>query len=118
MVKICLTYLFNDQQEPLAQVIVGDRTQPICILGNNTLTVLGRLNKSVPQRTCLVEQVLYHNLNPIIVFNTCLVNPRSKVVPKIVNHSNNYNIWLRKLILAAKLYSVDYHPWDCEALVD
>ena len=43
------------QQEIVGQVILDNKTQPICILGNATITVLGIINKAVPQITCLVE---------------------------------------------------------------
>ena len=27
-------------------------------------------------------------------------------------NTNGYNVWLRKPLLAAYLYDVEYHPWE------
>ena len=97
---------------------MGDKTKPLCVLGNTTPTVLGKNSKSVPQTTCLVEQAVQHNLPQGIVVNWCLVNPRSKVVPIIYINSNNYNIWIRQPLLAAELYTFEYHPWEYETIID
>ena len=53
-----------------------------------------------------------------IVVSGYLANPKTKVVTVILINNNNYNIWVRQCLLVAKLYNVEYHPWEYKTILD
>ena len=85
---------------------MGDKQQP----RNTTLTILGEIDLLPKQATCLVEQADHHNLVMDIEVNWCLACPKAKAIPVILVNTNK--IWLMPHLLAAKLYNVEYHPWE------
>ena len=99
-------------------VLVGDKKQLICIPRSPTTTVLGNIGKMLIQTTYLVEQADHHSLLMRIEVNQCLAKTKATVVPVTLVNTNNYNIWLRQPLPAAKLYNIEYHPWEYKAIMN
>ena len=59
---------------------------------------------------CLVEQAEHHNLPQGIVVNRCVAKVKSRSMPVILINTNKQNVWLQQPLLAAELYTVEYHP--------
>ena len=74
------------------------------------ITVPGHTTKVHPKAACLVEQAEHHNLPQGIVINRCVATVKSRSVPVILINTTKQNVWLRQPLLAAKLYTVEYHP--------
>ena len=74
------------------------------------ITVLGHTTRVHPKAVCLVEQAEHHNLHQGIVVNRCVATVKSRSVPVILINTTKQNVWLQQPLLAAKLYTVEYHP--------
>ena len=57
--------------------------------------------------TCLVEQVGHQNLPLGIVINKCMAIPKARTIPIIIINTNQYNVWVRQPLLAAKLFNAE-----------
>ena len=91
----------------IGQVTIGTKQQPICIPGISTITIPGCTNKLPLRITCLVEQVVHHNLPLGIVINQCVAMPKARSIPVISINTNRYNVWIRQPLLAAKLFGTE-----------
>ena len=49
----------------------------------------------------------HHNLPLGIVFNWCVAIPKVRTIPVIIINTNQYNVWVRQPLLAAKLFDAD-----------
>ena len=101
---------FDDVTRHIGQVTIGSKKNPICIPGNSVITVLGHTTKVHPKAVCLVEQAEHHNLPQGIVVNRCVATVKSRSVPVILINTTKQNVWLWQPLLAAELYTVEYHP--------
>ena len=101
---------FDDVTRHISQVTVGSKNNPICIPGNSVITVLGHTTKVHPKAVCLVGQAEHHNLPQGIVANRCVATVKSRSVPVILINTTKQNVWLRQPLLAAELYTAEYHP--------
>ena len=101
---------FDDVTRHIGQVTIGSKKNPICIPGNSSITVPGHTTKVHPKAVCLVEQAEHHNLPQGIVVNRCVATVKSRSVPVILINTNKQNVWLRQPLLAAELYTAEYHP--------
>ena len=90
--------------------MIGSKNNPICIPGNSVITVLGHTTKVHPKAVCLVEQAEHHNLPQGIVVNRCVATVKSRSVPVILINTTKQNVWLCQPLLAAGLYTAEYHP--------
>ena len=101
---------FDDVTGHIRQVMIGSRNNPICIPGNSVITVLGHTTRVHPEAVCLVEQAEHHNLSQGIVVNRCVATVKLRSVPVILINTTKQNVWLRQPLLAAELYTAEYHP--------
>ena len=72
--------------------------------------MLGHTTKIHPKAVYLVEQAEHHNLPQGIVVNRCVATVKSRSVPVILINTTKQNVWLRQPLLAAELYTAEYHP--------
>ena len=101
---------FDDVTGHIRQVTIGSKKNPICIPGNSFITVPGHTTKVHPKAVCLVEQAEHHNLPQGIVVNRCVATLKSRSMPVILINTNKQNVWLWQPLLAAELYTAEYHP--------
>ena len=94
----------------MGQVTIVSKKNHICIPGNSSIIVLGHTTKVHPKAVCLVEQAEHHNLPQGIVVNRCVATVKSRSMPVILINTTKQNVWLWQLLLAAELYTVEYHP--------
>ena len=59
--------------------------------------------------TCLVDQIEHHNLPFGIIINRCLTTTWARAVLVILINTTKQNIWLQSLLLAAELFTAEYH---------
>ena len=74
------------------------------------ITVPGHTTKIHPKAVCLVEQAEHHNLPQGIVVNRCVATVKSRSMPVILINTTKQNVWLWQPLLAAELYTAEYHP--------
>ena len=98
--------------------MIGSKNNPICIPGNSVITVLGHTTKVHPKAVCLVEQAEHHNLPQGIVVNRCVATVKSRSVPVILINTTKQNVWLWQPLLAAELYTAEYHPVEHRADIE
>ena len=119
-----MTCLKKDQQNfdnvtaHIGQVTIGSRNNPVCIPGNSVITVPGHTTKVHPKAVCLVEQAEHHNLPQGIVVNRCVATVKPRSMPVILINTTKQNVWLQQPLLAAELYTAEYHPVEHWADID
>ena len=59
---------------------------------------------------CLVEQAKHHNLPLGIIVNRRVAKVKVRSVPVTLINTTKWNIWLWQPLLAAELYTAEYHP--------
>ena len=106
---------FDDAARHIGQVTIGSSNNPICIPGNSVITVLGCTTKIHLKAVCLVEQAKHHNLPHGIVVNRCVAKVKPRSVPVILINTTKQNVSLWQPLLAAELYTVEYHPVEHRA---
>ena len=109
---------FDDVTGHIRQVMIGSRNNPICIPENSVITVPGHTTKVHAKAVCLVEQAGHHNLPHGIVVNRCVARVKSRSMPVILINTTKQNVWLRQPLLAAELYTVEYHPVEHRADIE
>ena len=109
---------FDDVTRHIGQVTIGSKKNPICIPRNSVITVLGHTTKVHPKAVCLVEQAEHHNLPQGIVVNRCVATVKSRSVPVILINTTKQNVWLWQPLLAAELYTAEYHPVEHRADIE
>ena len=82
------------------------------------ITVLRHSTKVHPKAVCLVEQAEHHNLPQRIVVNSGVVTVKSRSMPVILINTTKQNVWLQQPLLAAELYTAEYHPVEHRADID
>ena len=60
----------------------------------------------------MLELAGQKNLQSGVVVNCSYVTPKVEQVAVILINTNNRNIWICQLLLAAKIYEVELHPWQ------
>ena len=68
---------------------------------------MGCTSKLPSRITCIVEQVEHHNLPLGIVINRCVATLKARSILVILINTNRYNVWIRQLLLAAKLFNAE-----------
>ena len=58
-------------------VTIGINKQPICVPGNSTIMVLGKLSKLVNKGSYMVELAAHNNLPSGVVVNHSYVTPKA-----------------------------------------
>ena len=77
--------------------------------------MLGDTTKIQPKAVCLVEQAEHYNLPLGIVVNRCVAKVKARSMPVILINTTKQNIWLWQHLLAAELYTAEYHPVEQRA---
>ena len=75
----------------------------------------GADNKIPSKVTCLVEQAEHHNLPLGIMVNRCVAKIKARSMPIISINTTKQNIWLQQPLLAAELYTAEYHQVEHRA---
>ena len=91
--------------------MIGTDHQPICVPGNATITVPGKISKENNKGTYMLETAAHANLLSGIVVNCSYDTPKSGRMSVILVNTNR-NIWIRQPLLAADIYEVELHPWQ------
>ena len=106
---------FTNKTRWKGQMIVRSRKNPVCISVNSVFMVLGCTNKIPSKVTYLVEQPEYHNLLLGIIINRCVATTKARAVPIIIINTTKQNIWLWQPLLAAELFTAEYHQIEHRA---
>ena len=91
--------------------------QPICVPGNSTITVPGKLSKLVKNGSYLVESAAHNNLPSGVVVNRSYATSKAGQVVVILINTTSRNIWICQPLLAAKVYEVELHPWQYKSIL-
>ena len=102
----------SGEDEPAGTVMIGTNKQPICVPGNSTITVPGKLSKLVKKGSYMVELAAHNNLPSGVVVNHSYATPKAGHVPVILINTTSRNIWICQPLLAAKIFEVELHPWQ------
>ena len=92
--------------------MIGSNHQPICVPGNATITVLGKISKINNKGSHMLKTAAYANLPSGIVVNCSYDTPKSGRMSVILVNTISRNIWIRQPLLAADIYEVELHPWQ------
>ena len=92
--------------------MIGTDHQPICVPGNATITVPGKISKVNNKESYMLETAAHANLPSGIVVNHSYDTPKSGRMSVILVNTTNRNIWIRRPLLAADIYEVELHPWQ------
>ena len=66
----------------------------------------------------MVELAEDNNLPSGLIVNRTYVHPsKSNLVPVTLINTNDYNVWIRQPLFAAKLCEVDEHQWEHETVL-
>ena len=91
---------------------IGTNHKPICVPGNSTITVPGKLSNLVTKESYMIELAAHNNLPSGVVVNCSYVTPKAGQVAVILINTTSRNIWIHQPLLAAKIYKVELHPWQ------
>ena len=84
--------------------MIAANNQPICMPGNSTITVLGKLSKLIITGSYMIELAVHNNLPSGVVVNCSYVTPKAGQVAAIPIKTNSRNIWIHML---------KYMNWSC-----
>ena len=107
----------SSEKEPAGTVTIGVDKQPICVSGNSTITVPGKLLKLVKKGSYLVESAVYNNLPSGVVVNHNYATSKAGQVAVILNNTTSRNIWICQPLLAAEIFEVELHPWQYKSIL-
>ena len=107
----------SGEDEPAGTVTIGMNKQPICVPGNSTITVPGKLSKLVKNGSYLVESAVHNNLPSGVVVNHSYATSKAGQVAVILINTTSRNIWICQPLLAAKIYEVELHPWQYKSIL-
>ena len=91
--------------------------QPICVPGNSTITVPGKLSKLVKNGSYLVELAAHNNLSSGVVVNCSYATSKAGQVVVILINTTSRNIWICQPLLTTKIYEVELHPWQYKSIL-
>ena len=102
---------FNtDKDELVSTAMIGTDHQPICVPGNATITIPGKISKINNKSSYMLETAAHANLPSGIVVNCSYDTPKSDRMSVILVNITSRNIWIRQPLLAADIYEVELHP--------
>ena len=84
----------SSEDEPAGKVTIGVNNQPICVPGNATIIVLGKLSKLVTKGLYMVELAAHNNLPSGVVVNHSYVTPKAGQVAVILINTTSRNAWI------------------------
>ena len=107
---------FNiDKDEPVGTVMIGTDHQPICVSGNATIMVPGKISKINNKGSYMLETAAHTNLPSGIIVTHSYDTLKSGRMALILVNTTSRNIWIRQPLLAADIYEVELHPWQYHA---
>ena len=109
---------FDNVTRHIEQVTVGSKKNLFASLGIWSLLYQGILPKYIPRQCALVKHAEHHNLPQGIVVNRCVAKVKSRSMPVILINTNKQNVWLWQTLLAAELYTVEYHWVEHQADIE
>ena len=86
--------------------MVGTDHQPICVPGNVTITVPGKILKINNKGLYMLETAAHANYPSGIVVNCSYDTPKSGGMSVILVNTTSRNIWIRQPLQAADIYEV------------
>ena len=96
--------------------MIGTDYQPICVPGDATITILGKMSKINNKRSYILETAAHVNLPSGIVVNCHYDTPKSGRMSVVLVNTTSKNIWIiRQPLLAADICEVELHPWQYHA---
>ena len=107
----------SGEDEPAGPVTIGVNKQPICVPGNSTITVLGKLSKLVKKGSYLVESAVHNNLPSGVVVNCSYATPMAGQGAVILINTTSRNIWICQPLLAVEIFEVELHPWQYKSIL-
>ena len=110
-------HLVSSTDEPVGTVTIGTNNQPICVPGNSTITVLGKLSKLVTKGSYMVELAAHNNLPSGVVVNCSYVTPMAGQVAEILINTSSRNIWICQPLLAAEIFEVELDPQQYKSVL-
>ena len=100
----------SGEDKPAGTVTIGINNQPICVPGNSTIMVLGKLLKLVNKGLDMVELAVHNNLPSGVVVNHSYATPKAGQVAVILINTTSRKVWIHQPLLAAKIFEVELHP--------
>ena len=94
--------------------MIGTDHQPICVPGNATITIPGKTSK-INKGSYMLETAAHVNLPLGIVVNHSYDTSKAGRMSVILINTTSRNIWIMQPLLAADIYEVELHPWQCHA---
>ena len=107
----------SGEDEPAGTVTIGINKQPICVPGNSTITVPGKLSKLVKKGSYLVESAVHNNLPSGVGVNHSYATSKAGQVIVILINTTSRNIWTCQPLLAAEIYEVELQPWQYKSIL-
>ena len=87
---------FNtDKDSPVGTVMIGTNHQPICVPGNSTIIILGKILKLNNERSYMLETAAHANLPSGILVNCRYDTPKSGRMSVILVNTTCRDIWIR-----------------------
>ena len=112
---------FDDEIKIVDQVTIGSNHKPICIPANSSKIIYGKNKKGKKGRkrgNMMLQKSRYSNMPAGLELNECLIGIKTKRIPVILINTNSYNVWIRKVYLAADMCEVDVQEWENEITLD
>ena len=107
----------SSEEKTAGTVTTGTNNQPICVPGNSTITMLGKLSKLVNKGSYMVELAAHNNLPSGVVLNRSYIPPKAGQVAVIIINTTSEKIWICQPLLAAKIFQVELHPWQYKSIL-
>ena len=98
--------------------MIGTDHKPICVPGNATITVPGKILKINSKGSYMLETAAHVNLSSGIVVNHSYDTPKSGRMSVILVNTTSRNFWIRQPLWAADIYEVELHPWQYHAYLN
>ena len=102
--------IINKKNTKILSAVINN--QPICVPGNSTIMVLGKLSKLVNKGLYMVELAVHNNLPSGVVVNHSYATPEAGQVAVILINTTSRNIWICQPLLAAEIFGVELYPWS------
>ena len=107
----------SGEDKPAGTVTIGMNNQPICVPGNSTITVPGKLSELVKKGSYLVESAAHNNLPSGLVVNHSYATSKAGQVAVILINTTSRNIWICQPLFAAEIFEVELHPWQYKSIL-
>ena len=107
----------SGEDESVGTVTIGTNNQPICVPGNSTIIVSGKLSKLVTKLLFMIELSVHNNLPSGVVVNCSYVTPKAGQAVVLLINTTSRNNWIHQPLLAAEVYEVELQPWQYKSIL-